>query len=87
MRPNFHGSCYTALTGLTLCEGEAGGELDLCVGDVEGGYGLHAQLGRIFRGEILGVICAIEVFSRYTAFASRHVPPYDEMCAACITFC
>jgi hypothetical protein len=51
----------------------------LSVGDVEGRNGLHAKLGRIGSGGVLGIVGPVEVLSRNGALAARHVTPDDEV--------
>ena len=69
------------LDGEALLLGDVGGDVAILVGvhDVEGGNGLHAELGGVRLGEVLGVVGAVEVLAVDGGLGPRHVAADDEV--------
>ena len=55
----------------------------LRVGDVQGRDSLHVELHGVLLSNLLSLIGSIEVLTSDAALASGHVPPDDEVSAAC----
>ena len=56
----------------------------LSVGNVEGGDGLHTQLGCVLGCELLSIIGSVKVLARDRRLASSHIAPDDEVSTAVV---